>query len=323
MPLLIKPIAITTGDPAGIGPDIIIKLLRHKLTIPIILIGDQTLLHQRAAQLHLTLPKHIDILHTPLQTPSQAGKPNVANVPYILSTLKIAVKKCLHHECAAMITGPVSKAIIHQSGAPFLGHTEWLANRMNVKQTLMLFVNDAYKIALCTTHIPLAQVPKAMTKNRLIYCINQLYSGLQHYFNRTSPKILVCGLNPHAGESGLLGREEMDIMIPVIQALKSKRRHIDGPVSADTAFTPKNKKQYDAILAMYHDQGLPVIKTQGIGAAVNLTLGLPILRTSVDHGTAFEIAGSGDACEAGLIHALTLTDQIIKNQRETHSHSII
>ena len=304
------PIVITPGEPAGIGPDVVIKLVQHKLSIPIIIIADRTLLMERAKTLGLEVTDNVKIQHVPLKARSIAGKPTLDNAEYVLETLQIAANGCLNKNYKALVTGPINKTIINNAGIPFTGHTEWLAAHANVKKTVMLFVADTLKVALYTTHVPLSQVPSLIKKSSLEKCIRLLHAGLKKYFSIKTPTIAICGLNPHAGEQGHLGKEELLTIIPVIEALKKKGFSLTGPFPADTAFTPRAIEDCDAVLAMYHDQGLAPIKALKFGRVVNMTLGLPYIRTSVDHGTAFDLAGTGLANEKSLIRAIKLAAEI-------------
>ncbi|WP_457766569.1 4-hydroxythreonine-4-phosphate dehydrogenase PdxA [Coxiella burnetii] len=301
-----KSIAITLGDPAGIGPDILIKLAQHKFSAPLCVIADRDLLANRANRLSLTLPSSLVIQHVPLKKPCLIGKPDPANAEYVLETLRIAATGCQRNDYKAMVTGPVSKAVINEAGIAFTGHTEWLAKLAGVQRTVMLFVTNELKVALYTTHIPLADVPSSLAPSTLKESLQILQKGLQKYFSIPNPRIIICGLNPHAGENGYLGKEEINVIKPVIKALNTEGFLLTGPLPADTAFTPRHSHHADAILALYHDQGLPVVKALGFGQAVNVTLGLPFLRTSVDHGTAFDLAGTDRADESSLLAAVNL-----------------
>jgi 4-hydroxythreonine-4-phosphate dehydrogenase len=309
-----KPTVITPGEPAGIGPDITLKIVQNhltELTAPLLIIADENLLHARAKQMGISIPKNLQIHHVPLKTTCIAGNPDAKNAAYVLETLKIAANGCLQQQYQAMVTGPVNKAVINEAGFEFSGHTDWLANLLHVKQTVMLFATEKNKfVALYTTHIPLSEVPHALNTSTLQHCLEILYHGLQNYFHIASPRIAVLGLNPHAGEQGVLGKEEITIINPVIQTLQQRGWQLTGPIAADTAFTAQTLKNYDAILAMYHDQGLPAIKACGFGHLVNATLGLPIIRTSVDHGTAFDLAGTGKADENSLLAAIKLAEKM-------------
>ena len=307
---LMAPIIITPGEPAGIGPDIVIKLVQHKLSMPLVIIADRTLLMERAKALGLEVTDNVTIQHVPLRARSITGKPTPANAEYVLETLQIAADGCLSENYKALVTGPVSKTIMNNAGIPFTGHTEWLAAHANVEQTVMLFVADTLKVALYTTHVPLSQVPSLIRKSSLEKCIRLLHAGLKKYFSIKIPTIALCGLNPHAGEQGHLGKEELSTIIPVIKALKQEGFSLTGPFPADTVFTPRVIEDCDAVLAMYHDQGLAPIKALKFGCVVNMTLGLPYVRTSVDHGTAFDLAGTGLADEKSLIKAIKLAEKI-------------
>lgn len=300
------PIVITPGEPAGIGPDIVIQLAQHKLSMPLVVIADHTLLMERAKVLGLEIPNNLTIRHIPLKARSIMGKPTPANAQYVLETLQVAAEGCLNGNYKALVTGPVSKTVINDAGIPFTGHTEWLAKHAKVEQTVMLFVADALKVALYTTHVPLSQVSALIEKLPLEKCIRLLHVGLKKYFLIKKPTIALCGVNPHAGENGHLGKEELSTIIPVIRALNQEGFSLIGPLPADTAFTPRTIESCDAILAMYHDQGLGPIKALKFGSVVNMTLGLPYIRTSVDHGTAFDLAGTGLADEKSLITAIKL-----------------
>lgn len=304
------PIVITPGEPAGIGPDIVMKLMQHKLSMPLIIIADRSLLIERAKILGLEVTESVTIQHVPLKAPSIAGKPTLSNAEYVLETLQIAADGCLNKNYKALVTGPINKTIMNNAGIPFTGHTEWLAAHAHVKQVVMLFVADTLKVALYTTHVPLSQVPSLIKKSSLEKCIRLLHAGLKKYFSIEIPNITICGLNPHAGEQGHLGKEELSTIIPVIKALKKEGFSLAGPLPADTAFTPRAIKDCDAFLAMYHDQGLAPVKALKFGCVVNMTLGLPYVRTSVDHGTAFDLAGTGLADEKSLIKAIKLAEEI-------------
>ncbi len=242
------------------------------------------------------------------------GHLNVANAPYVLATLESALTYCLNQKTSALVTGPVHKAIINDAGVPFSGHTEWFANRTKTQRVVMMLATSQLRVALVTTHLPLREVPDAITQASLREVIQITLKDLQHKFGIHQPRLLVCGLNPHAGESGHLGKEEIDVISPVIEELKKEGFRLNGPVPADTAFTPEQLEKADAVLAMYHDQGLPVLKHQGFGDAVNITLGLPVIRTSVDHGTALDLAGSGKANPGSLMAAIKYAGHIVSMQ---------
>lgn len=324
---LAKRLLITPGEPAGIGPDITIQIAQQAWPAELIVIADPDLLLQRAKQLGLPLslipcdinapaqnhqPSTLKILPVKLQGDVIAGVANHAHASYVIDTLSLATKLCLEKKAQAVVTGPVNKSIINQAGIPFTGHTEFFAHACHVKQTIMLFVVDQLKVALATTHLPLSDVPAAITKDSLLATLTLFHAELQQKFALASPRILVCGLNPHAGEGGYLGREDIDIIAPAINELRAQGKQVTGPLPADTIFTPHQLQQADAVLAMYHDQALPLVKYIGFGNAVNVTLGLPFVRTSVDHGTAFDIAGTGKAESSSLAAAITLAIQLAK-----------
>lgn len=320
-------LALTPGEPAGIGPDLCIALAAKGLAANIVVIADPTLLLQRAQQLQLPLhivpyqrgqtepellpPATMRVLAVPLRTPAQAGTLAIANGHYVMQTLQRAVDGCLNGEFAALCTGPVHKSVINDAGYVFTGHTEFLAEHSKVKRVVMMLSTPVLRVALATTHLPLSAVPAAITMDLLQEVLHILYSDLQKKFKIVSPRILVAGLNPHAGESGHLGREEIDVIQPVLARLRAAGMQLQGPLPADTLFTPRHLQNADAVLAMYHDQGLPVLKYQGFGEAVNHTLGLPFIRTSVDHGTALDLAGSGRADSGSLAAALAAAQSLI------------
>ena len=298
-------IAITPGEPAGIGPDITLKLLQQQnIAANFIVFADPDLLQQRAEQLGLSI-KLDNVVPIPLSQAVTPGKLNAANSNYVIETLTQATKACLNKQCDALVTGPVHKEIINEAGINFTGHTEFLADLSNVKQVVMMLATPKLRVALVTTHLPLSQVSTAITATRLENVIRILNHDLKN------PHILVCGLNPHAGEGGYLGNEEIITIIPVLDKLRAEGIHLTGPVSADTAFTAKSLSGIDVVLTMYHDQGLPVLKSQGFGEAVNVTLGLPIIRTSVDHGTALNLAATGKACNNSLRYAVDIAMKLI------------
>lgn len=306
-------LALTPGEPAGIGPDLVIRLAATgELPAGVIIVADPDLLRQRATQMGtpLSLSEYdpaqsvvagtLPILPIRMQRPVTAGQPDPANAEYVLTTLETACRACLSGEFAAMVTGPISKSVINDAGFAFTGHTEFLAGLCGVPQTVMLLCDGPLRVALATTHLPLRDVAAAVTLPRLETTLKILYNDLQRRFGIADPRICVLGLNPHAGEGGHLGREEIEIIQPLIEQLRQQGWQLQGPVPADTAFTPAAREHYDAVLAMYHDQGLPVLKAGGFGHTVNITLGLPIIRTSVDHGTALDLAGSGRADPGSL-----------------------
>jgi 4-hydroxythreonine-4-phosphate dehydrogenase len=257
----------------------------------------------------------VEVLHVPLAASCQAGQLDPANARYVLGLLDRAVDGCLSGEFAAMVTAPVHKGIINEAGVPFTGHTEYLAARCSTPLPVMMLVGGGLRVALATTHLPLAAVPAALTQPLLEDVLRILDRDLRRMFSIRKPRILVCGLNPHAGEGGHLGREEIEVIAPVLERLQRAGLRLDGPVPADTAFLPERLARTDAVLAMYHDQGLPVLKRAAFGDAVNVTLGLPILRTSVDHGTALDLAGSGRADPGSLVAALRLAAESAGQRR--------
>lgn len=314
-------IVITPGEPAGIGPDLCIALAQRAHAAELVVVADPLLLEARAAR--LGLPLHLEPLQSgqapqaqrggtlkivPLELarPVTCGKADPANAPYVLDSLRVAVNGCRDRLFSALVTGPVHKAVINEAGIPFSGHTEFLAAITNTPQVVMMLLTAGLRVALATTHLPLKDVSAAITAPHLEGMIRILDHDLRTRFAIAQPRILVCGLNPHAGEDGHLGREEQEIITPLLQRLRGEGLSLTGPLPADTLFIPKYLDQADAVLAMYHDQGLPVLKYKGFGNAVNITLGLPILRTSVDHGTALDLAGSGRADSRSLAAALDL-----------------
>jgi 4-hydroxythreonine-4-phosphate dehydrogenase len=300
-------IAVTTGEPAGIGPEISAALLdRDWPGVRIVLVGDRTLLEQRGGR---PIPAD-NLLHVPLATPSVAGRLDPANARYVLQLLDAATDGCMAGRFAAMVTAPVHKGVINDAGVPFTGHTEYLAQNTGAPLPVMMLVGGGLRVALATTHLPLAGVSAAITPGRLADVLNVLAADLRTRFGVATPRILVCGLNPHAGEGGHLGREELDVIEPTLQRLRAAGLQLTGPVPADTAFLPERLAGHDAVLAMYHDQGLPVLKRAAFGAGVNVTLGLPIVRTSVDHGTALDLAGTARADPGSLVAAAQLAVEL-------------
>jgi 4-hydroxythreonine-4-phosphate dehydrogenase len=301
-------IAITSGEPSGIGPDICLHLHQRNWPARLVLIGDRGLLEQRAAVLGLD-PTGLEIRHVPLRQPATAGRLDPANAAYVLDTLDLA-HGAASGEFSGMVTAPVHKAVINAAGVPFTGHTEFLADRLGAAQVVMMLVGGGMRVALATTHLPLRDVADAITVDGLVATLRILHADLVQRFGIVAPRILVAGLNPHAGESGCLGREEIDVIEPVLATLRREGMQLVGPLPADTLFQPKYLDAADAVLAMYHDQGLPVLKHASFGTGVNVTLGLPVIRTSVDHGTALDLAGTGRA-DAGSLHAaVTLAAQL-------------
>lgn len=316
-------IAVTPGEPAGIGPDLVVRLAQEPSDTPMVAIADPDLLAERARRLGLPLhierfvpgdparpaqtaqPGHLAVLPVALRQPVVPCRLDTANAPYVLDTLRIACDACLAGTFDALVTGPVHKGVINDAGLPFTGHTEFLAERCGAEPVMML-ATPGLRVALVTTHLPLRDVSAAITREHLTEVIRILHRDLSSRFGIPEPRILVCGLNPHAGEGGHLGREEIEVIEPVLNALRGRGWHLIGPVPADTAFVPDKLAGADAVLAMYHDQGLPVLKHLGFGQAVNITLGLPIIRTSVDHGTALDLAGTGRADLGSLKAALDM-----------------
>ena len=326
-------ILLTSGEPAGIGPDLIIKLSEINHDYDITVIGDPELLNKRAQLLSIpvkinivsennitnkkTSNKTIKVLPVKLNADSKPGVLDVKNVNYIIKMLDIACKYCINDKFDALITTPIQKSIINEAGIRFSGHTEYLAKICGVDLPVMLLTCQNLKIALVTTHLPLIDVPKTISKeDRIKRVINLIIKEMKSKFCIGNPRVTVCGLNPHAGEDGYLGNEEKNIITPAIDEFIKMGHSISGPVPADTAFIEEKRKKTDVYITMYHDQGLPVLKTFGFGKAVNITLGLPIIRTSVDHGTALEIAGTGKAECGSLLAAISMADEMIKNDRE-------
>lgn len=318
-------IALTSGEPAGIGVDLCIQLAQRLLpACELVVLGDAQLFRERAKELNLpltlhhfdpskpqqTLPLgHLTILPVALRDSVQTGVLNHENSAYVLEMLDIATQGCLKKTFTAMVTAPVHKAVINEAGFAFSGHTEYIAQQTGGHPVMML-ATEGLCVALVTTHLPLAKVPQAITFETLENVIRILHHDLQTRFQIAEPKILVCGLNPHAGEDGYLGREEIEIINPTLEKLRAEGLQLEGALPADTLFTAKNLQRADAVLAMYHDQGLPVLKYKGFGNAVNITLGLPIIRTSVDHGTALELAGTGNADLGSLQFAVQTAIQM-------------
>jgi len=319
-------IAITPGEPAGIGPDVVIALADDAWPVELVIVADPDLIAGRAKQ----LGKPVEILAYNTQIPAVASRPGrlvvadetlrtdctatrlePANADYVVNTLMRACDGCLRGEFAAIVTAPVNKGVINDAGIAFSGHTEFLAERTGAAQAVMLLVADTLRVALVTTHLALTNVPAAITGERIQAVFKVLHAGLKSQFGIASPRITVLGLNPHAGEAGHLGSEEIETIAPALTRLQNAGYQPIGPLPADTAFTPMHLSQTDAVLAMYHDQGLPVLKNQGFGRAVNVTLGLPIIRTSVDHGTALDLAGSGRADPGSMRAALELAIEML------------
>ncbi|MBY6259511.1 4-hydroxythreonine-4-phosphate dehydrogenase PdxA [Phytobacter diazotrophicus] len=321
-------VVITPGEPAGIGPDLVVQLAQRDWPVELVVCADPTLLTGRAALLGLPLVLReyhagqparaqqagsLTVLPVALKTPVVPGELDVKNGPYVVDTLARACDGCLSGEFAALITGPVHKGVINDAGTPFTGHTEFFEERSRVSKVVMMLATEELRVALATTHLPIKAVAEAITPDLLRDVITILYTDLQQKFGIRQPHVLVCGLNPHAGEGGHMGTEEIDTIIPVLDEMRAKGMNLSGPLPADTLFQPKYLDNADAVLAMYHDQGLPVLKYQGFGRGVNITLGLPFIRTSVDHGTALELAGQGKADVGSFITALNLAITMIVN----------
>ena len=309
-------LALTSGEPAGIGPDLCV-LLARKLAdedwgCDITCLADENLLHARASQLGLTLPTspHFHIEHLPVAAPVTAGQLDARNAPYVLALLDRALQGCRSGQFAGMVTAPVQKSLINEAGIAFTGHTEYLAEACGGLQPVMLLACETLKVALATTHLPLSAVSAAITPAGLDQTLRIIDADLRRLWRIAQPRIAVCGLNPHAGESGHLGREEIDVIAPAIARAQAAGIAASGPWPADTIFVPQRLTQHDVVLAMFHDQGLPTLKYAGFGNAVNVTLGLPVLRTSVDHGTALDLAGTGRADAGSLEAAVRLAAQL-------------
>ncbi len=314
-----KRIAITAGEPAGIGPDLVVAMAQQAWPVEIIVVVSKQLMLERAEQLGLSLTL-IDYDQSKTPAPQKAGTLTVLNIDlpdtcvpgelntqngsYVVDTLKVVSDKNISGEFDAVVTGPVHKGLINQAGIAFSGHTEYFANQANCTDVVMMLATEGLRVALVTTHIPLAYVSKAITHERLLKISRIVHTDLKEKFGIESPKIYACGLNPHAGEDGHLGREEIDVLEPAFNVLIEEGINIIGPLPADTIFQEKYLQEADVILAMYHDQGLPVLKYKGFGSSVNITLGLPYIRTSVDHGTALELAGKGTADMGSMLEAM-------------------
>jgi len=326
-------LAITPGEPAGIGPDLVLALAQQAWPVELVVCANLQLLRDRAQQLGLQVqflpfdaavpakPQAAGTLTVrdfPLAAAVVAGELNAANGNYVVETLTAAGAMVIAGEVAAIVTGPVHKGIINQAGIAFSGHTEFFAQQSNTPYVVMMLATEGLRVALATTHIPLAYVAKAITRERLLKVLTILHQDLQQKFGIPEPKIYVCGLNPHAGEGGHLGREEIDIIIPTLDELRASGMQLVGPLPADTLFQPKYLNEADAVLAMYHDQGLPVLKYKGFGRSVNISLGLPLIRTSVDHGTALDLAATGKADPGSLFHAVREAIQLAQRTQETH-----
>lgn len=322
-------IAVTAGEPAGIGPDLCVMLASKPLNARIVVIADEKLLQARAKQLHIPLkilpyhrenvPEHqgdhtLTVLNVPADCPTIAGSLDKRNSAYVLKTLKTAAEGCMNQEFAAMVTAPVHKGVINDAGIAFSGHTEFLAEITHTPQVVMMLVGSGMRVALATTHLPLKDVPGAINQTSLETTLRILHNDLIKKFGIKNPRILVAGLNPHAGEDGHLGREEIEVINPVLDKLRAENMCLIGALPADTLFAKHHLSQADAVLAMYHDQGLPVLKHASFGEGINITLGLPIIRTSVDHGTALSLAGTGNIEIGSLLAATELAIELAKHK---------
>lgn len=321
-------IALTSGEPAGIGPELCLAIAREPLECDLVCLADRNLLAERAQQLSLpislqtyddsTRPMHaaraLRVLHQPLKTPSIPGRLDTRNAGYVLSMLDRAIAGATSGEFDAIVTAPVHKGIINDAGVPFSGHTEYLAEHTGGSLPVMLLVSGSMRVALATTHLPLREVSSAITIDTLCEIGSILHRDLGRWWGISAPRIAVCGLNPHAGEGGHLGDEEIRVIAPAVARMRERGILVTGPVPADTIFVPRLLAGCDVVLAMYHDQGLPVVKHAGFDRAVNVTLGLPILRTSVDHGTALELAGTGRADAGSLAAAIRLALSMVQSR---------
>ncbi|HAU5635318.1 4-hydroxythreonine-4-phosphate dehydrogenase PdxA [Citrobacter amalonaticus] len=321
-------VVITPGEPAGIGPDLVVQLAQRDWPVELVVCADATVLTDRAALLGLPLTLRpyspqspaqpqtagtLTLLPVALRAPVFPGQLAMENGEYVVQTLARACDGCVEGEFAALITGPVHKGVINDAGVPFTGHTEFFEERSQAKKVVMMLATEELRVALATTHLPLRDVADAITPALLHEVIGILHHDLRTKFGVDDPHVLVCGLNPHAGEGGHMGSEEIDTIVPVLDTLRAQGMKLTGPLPADTLFQAKYLQHADAVLAMYHDQGLPVLKYQGFGRGVNITLGLPFIRTSVDHGTALELAGRGEADVGSFITALNLAIKMIVN----------
>jgi len=315
-------LAVTAGEPAGIGPELLIRLAATPLAAAIVALTDRALLERAAARCGSQVrlldddgnssphePGSLRVRHMPLAVEERPGHPDARNAQHVLATLAEAADGCMAGRYAAVVTAPLQKSSINEAGIRFSGHTEFFAERAQAEVVMML-ASPELRVALATTHLPLSAVPAAITRNLLIRTLRIVQAELRAKFGIAEPRIAVLGLNPHAGEGGHLGREEIDTLIPALDALRGEGMRLSGPLPADTAFVPAQRERYDAVLAMYHDQALPVLKSEAFDRTVNLTLGLPFIRTSVDHGTALDLAGTGRGDPASLIAAATMAVQL-------------
>jgi len=322
-------LAVTAGEPAGIGPDLCVQIAQSELPTDIVVITDPAVLNDRAASLGLPLTLHtfgdagalsgnghLTVFPVTVNAPVSAGVLNKENGAFVIETLRIAAEGCVDGRWDGIVTAPVHKGVINESGMLFSGHTEYFRDYCGVEEVVMMLATEDLRVALVTTHLPLKDVADACTGDRIQRVSRILHNDLRQYFGVASPHILVAGLNPHAGEDGHLGREEIDTIIPALDTLRAEGLNLTGPLPADTLFTPKYLANADAALAMYHDQGLPVLKFHGFGRAANITLGLPIIRTSVDHGTALDLAGTGKADSGSLYTAIRVATHMAANRRK-------
>ena len=330
---MIQRLAITPGEPAGIGPDLCITLAQEPPPdCELVVFADDRLLSERALALGLPLtlrpwdpdaapapaqPGELSLKQCATEVPVTAGKLNKANAPYVVHCLEAATEAVQSGSLQALVTGPVQKSLINDAGIAFTGHTEFLAEQCQTPLTVMMLATEGLRVALATTHLALKDVPTAINRELLTTVLKILHTDLINKFGIDAPRILVCGLNPHAGESGHLGREEIDTIEPVVASLRDAGMLLEGPLPADTLFTPRHLDQADAVLAMYHDQGLPVLKFKGFGCAANITLGLPIIRTSVDHGTALDLAGGGKADSGSLYYAIAAAREMVRHWKRS------
>lgn len=330
----LRKLIVTPGEPAGVGPDLVIEIAQHDWPVQIVVVASATLMVERAAQLGkpLTIIEYdanapssthkagtLTLLPMDLAEPCIAGELNPSNGAYVVETLRVACELNMSGEFDALVTGPVHKGLINKAGIPFSGHTEYFAHQANCSDVVMMLSTKGLRVALVTTHIPLAYVSKAITVERLQKVTRILNQDLITKFGIKNPTIYACGINPHAGEDGVLGREEIEVMNPAFEELRSEGINIIGPLPADTIFQNKYLEDADAILSMFHDQGLPVLKYKGFGSSVNITLGLPFVRTSVDHGTALDLAGTGNADQGSFIEAISTAIELAENQSEVKS----
>lgn len=334
-----KPLVISAGEPAGIGPDLLLLMLKEGFFAPMVVIADRSMLEARASLLGVDVkiedylpnsqldfsklkPNTLFVRHVPLSASSEPGKLNSANAAYVLTCLDMAIDGCLQGEFSGLVTGPLHKGVINESGIRFTGHTEYLQQRCGVNKVVMMLASPRMRVALATTHLALKNVANAITQESLREVLSILIADLQNKFGIPSPRILVAGLNPHAGEDGHMGREEIEVIRPVMAEFEHASVILKGPLPADTLFNKKYLSEADAVLAMYHDQGLPVLKFDGFGESVNITLGLPMIRTSVDHGTALDLAGKGCVDTGSFKTAIRLAEEMARSCRTVSSKEV-